>query len=38
MKTGTINNMVSEIKKLSGVDLVLSASELSDYGITTNML
>lgn len=38
MKTGTINNMISEIKKLSGVDLVLSASELSDYGITTNML
>lgn len=38
MKTGTINNMITDIKQLSGVDLVLSASELSNYGITTDML
>ena len=38
LKNNDINDMVSEIKKIDGIDLVLSASELSNLGIPESIM
>ncbi len=38
LSNSDLNNMTNELKRLSGIDLVLSSSELSKIGLTTDIL